>query len=400
MKAQDRFIRYIHYNTASDEECPDCPSSQGQMVLARALVEEMKEMGIGDARVDEHGYVYGSIPANTDGQPGIGLIAHMDTVSSVAVEPMRERIVKDYDGGKITLDNGDVIGPDVYEGMKAFIGGDLIVTDGNTILGADDKAGVAEILTACERVMKENVPHGKICIGFTPDEEIGRGADLFDVAGFGAEFAYTVDGGPLPEVEYENFNAASAKVTVKGLAIHPGSAKNKMINSQLVAMELVGMLPADQRPEHTEGYEGFFHLTGMKGSEEKTEMGFIIRDHDRAKFEKKKEVMRAAAEYLNHKYPEGTVEVTITDSYYNMKEKLEGRMDIVERAFDAIRKVGYEPVAAPIRGGTDGARLSYMGLPCPNLPTGGLNCHGRHETLSIKHMDKCVDMIVEIVRAR
>ena len=400
MKAQERFLKYIHFSTGSDESSANCPSTPGQMVLAKALAEEMRDMGISGARVDEHGYVYGYIPANAENQPSIGLIAHMDTVSGVPVEPMHEKIVKNYNGGDIPLENGDVIRADLYGGLKAFIGSDLIVTDGNTILGADDKAGVAEILTACERIMKEDIPHGKICIGFTPDEEIGRGADLFDVAGFGADFAYTVDGGLLPEVEYENFNAASAMVKVKGRAIHPGSAKNRMINSQHIAMEFCAMLPPEQRPEHTEGYEGFFHLIFIKGSEELTEMAFIIRDHDRAKFEQKKALMQGIADFLNKKYPEDTVELKLKDSYYNMKEKLEGHMECVERAFDALRKVGCDPVSTPIRGGTDGARLSYMGLPCPNLPTGGMNHHGRHEMQSIAQMDKCVEMLVEILRAR
>jgi len=400
MSAVERFRKYIHISTGSDGDSPTCPSTQVQMGFAKVLVEEMKELGICDARVDEHGYVYGYIPANVENQPAIGLIAHMDTVNSVPVEPMNERIVENYDGGDIPLANGDVIRAADYAALQDFVGSDLIVTDGNTILGADDKAGIAEIMAACEKIIGSDMPHGKICIGFTPDEEIGRGADLFNVADFGADFAYTVDGGPMPEIEYENFNAATAKISVHGRAIHPGSAKNRMINSQLVAMELCGMLPPFERPEHTEGYEGFYHLDAIHGSEELTEMVFIIRDHDKAKFEARKETMRRIAAYLNEKYPAGTVELTLTDSYFNMVEVLKDHMECVDRAYAAMSQAGYTPVSVPIRGGTDGARLSFMGLPCPNLPTGAINAHGRHETLCVRQMNDCVEVILNLVRAK
>ena len=399
MKAQERFLKYIHFSTGSDESSANCPSTPGQMVLAKALAEEMRDMGISGARVDEHGYVYGYIPANAENQPSIGLIAHMDTVSGVPVEPMHEKTVKNYNGGDIPLENGDVIRADLYGGLKAFIGSDLIVTDGNTILGADDKAGAAEILTACERIMKEDIPHGKICIGFTPDEEIGRGADLFDVAGFGADYAYTVDGGPLGELEFENFNAAAAHVEVKGVSIHPGAAKDKMQNAARIASEFDSLLPPDEIPERTEGYEGFHHLIEMQGSCEHAALDYIIRDHSAEKFAEKQQVFREAAEEINRRYGKNGPVLTLTlkESYRNMREQIEPHMYVIDRVKDAMAALGVEPRIHPIRGGTDGARLSYMGLPCPNLGTGGYNAHSRFEFVSVTQMEKIVTLLRRIL---
>ena len=398
MRAYERFLKYIQYDTASDAMSETCPSTVKQLELAKALVDEMRDMGIADARVDADGYVYGSIPANAEDRPVIGLIAHMDVVDCVPCQPMRPRMIENYDGKAVTLDSGDVLDPAVFPEVTGAKGKTLIVTDGRTILGADDKAGVAEILTACERILGDpGIRHGKICIGFTPDEEIGRGADRFDVKGFGAEFAYTVDGGVLGGVAFENFNAASGDVVVKGLNVHPGAAKNKMKNASLIAMEFAGMLPPQERPEHTEGYEGFFHLTDMKGAEERAELHYIIRDHDRVRFEARKEQFQDIAAYLNGKYGAGTVEVAVTDSYYNMREMVEPRMDIITRVENAYRAVGVKPWHEAIRGGTDGARLSFMGLPCPNIATGGMNCHGRFECVAVEDMDTMVDVIVRLL---
>ena len=398
MRAFERLFKYVQYDTASDENSPSCPSTEKQLVLARALAEEMKGMGIRDARVDEHGYVYGSIPANAPDRPAIGLIAHMDVVDCVPSAPVKPAVIENYDGGPVTLANGGVLDPAVFPQVTGAKGKRLIVTDGNTSLGADDKAGVAEIMTACERVLANpELKHGKICVGFTPDEEIGRGADLFDVKGFGADFAYTVDGGAVGAINYENFNAASGVVTVHGRSVHPGSAKNIMRNASLIAMEFAAMLPPEQRPEHTEGYEGFFHLNDMCGQEELATLNYIIRDHDRVRFEARKEQFQDIAAYLNGKYGAGTVEVTVTDSYYNMRELVEQHRDVVERAEAAYRAVGVEPWAEPIRGGTDGARLTFMGLPCPNIATGGMNFHGRFECVAVEDMDAMTDMLVHLV---
>jgi len=401
MRAQERFYRYISFDTASDENSKTCPSTPGQWVLGRALVQEMQEMGISDVRIDEHGYVYGFLPANVGGAPAIGLIAHMDTVDAVPCAPMHARTVR-YDGGDIVLDEaaGIVMRAADYPDLAEHVGHDMIVTDGHTLLGGDDKAGIAETLTLCERLLSDpSIPHGKVCIGFTPDEEIGNGADFFDVAGFGADFAYTVDGGPLAEIEYENFNAASATLTVNGLSIHPGSAKNQMKNALLMGIEFNAMLPPAETPAHTEGYEGFYHLNSMRGSEEQAVLHYIVRDHDKEKFEKRKETMRRIAEYLNESYGAGSFALELTDSYYNMKEKILPHMHIVDRAMDAMRAAGYEPCAMPIRGGTDGARLSYMGLPCPNLSTGTLHAHGRFECVDADEMEAIVDILEKIVRA-
>ena len=392
----ERFLAYVGYETTSCEANECCPSTPNQMALAQALVAEMQELGIADARVDEHGYVYGTIPAKGDHSARVGFIAHMDTSDAVK-GPTHPRMVKNYDGGAITLENGVVIdGFDFLPGLK---GQDLIVTDGTSVLGADDKAGVAEIMTLAARLMAPDAPeHCAVSIGFTPDEEIGRGADLFNVADFHADYAYTVDGGALGELEYENFNAAAAQVKVRGVNIHPGSAKNQMKNALLIGMEFNGMLPAWETPAHTEGYEGFYHLCEMQGDEELTTLSYILRDHDADKLEQKKETMRRIAAYLNQKWGEGTVEVTIKDSYRNMREMLEPHMEIVDKAKDAFEACGVTPIVQPIRGGTDGARLSYMGLLCPNLSTGGYNFHGRKELISVQAMEKMVDVLMEIAK--
>ena len=396
MTVKERFLNYVQIETTSDESCESCPSSQGQWTLARLLVEEMQAMGIADARVDEHCYVYGTIPAKGDHPARVGLIAHMDTSDGVK-GPTHPQVIPDYDGGPITLKNGIVIdGFDFLPGLK---GQELIVTDGESVLGADDKAGVAEIMALAQRLTAPDAPeHCTVCLGFTPDEEIGRGADLFDVAGFGADYAYTVDGGAVGELEYENFNAAGCRVQFHGVNIHPGSAKNQMKNAALIAIEFASMLPAHETPAHTEGYEGFYHLCDMRGDEENASLIYIIRDHDAQKFEARKETVRRITDYLNAKYGEGTVELLLRDSYRNMREMVEPHMEIVDKAREAFLACGVTPVTMPIRGGTDGARLSFMGLPCPNLSTGGYSCHGRKELISVEALEKMVDVLENIVR--
>lgn len=398
---RERFLRYARINTTSSENSETCPSSKEQWVLANLLAEEMKSMGIADARVDEKGYVYGSIPANCDDQPVIGLIAHMDTVDAVPGREFNPQVV-DYQGGDICLnaEKGLYLKVSDFPELMEKAGMQVITTDGTTVLGADDKAGVAEIMTLCERLINDqSIKHGKVCIGFTPDEEIGRGADLFDVAGFGADFAYTVDGGAINEIEYENFNAASARVIVHGRNIHPGSAKNRMKNAALIAMKFNDMLPENEKPEYTEGYEGFYHLCGIQGDEENAQMFYILRDHDGKKLEEKKAYIERVASYLNARYGEGTVEVVLKDSYRNMSEIIENHMYTIERAQKAQREVGLAPVCVPIRGGTDGARLSFMGLPCPNLGTGGANFHGINEYIAVEDMEKAVDMLQKLIEA-
>ena len=393
-----RFMRYVRLDTQSNEECGNCPSTPGQLTMAAALVEEMKAMGIADAHMDEHGYVYGTVPGDPD-LPTIGLIAHMDTAQDCSGANVQPKVVE-YTGADIVLnENGNILLSERdYPMLKNSRGKHLIVTDGTTLLGADDKAGIAEILTAAQKLIHTEEKHATLKIGFTPDEEIGRGADLFDVKTFGADYAYTVDGGALGEIEYENFNAAGATVEVAGRNIHPGSAKDKMINSQLIAMEFHGMLPAVQRPEHTEGYEGFYHLIGMEGTVEKSVLRYIIRDHDMDKFMAKKQMMEQISGFLNEKYGKDTVSLRIRDSYYNMREKIEPCIYIVERAINAMENVGIEPIVVPIRGGTDGARLSFEGLPCPNLCTGGQNFHGRFEYIPVEDMEKVVELLVQIVK--
>ena len=393
----ERFLQYVAFDTQSDDNSPTCPSSAKQKNLGAFLVEEMKAIGISDVFMDDNGYVYGTVPGDPE-LPTIGLIAHMDTAPDAPGNDIKAKIVE-YNGGDILLNEAQNIVMKVcdYPNLKNHAGKHLIVTDGTTLLGADDKAGIAEILTAAEYLLNNNVRHATLKIGFTPDEEIGRGADLFDIKGFGADYAYTSDGGPIGELEYENFNGASAQIVVHGLNIHPGSAKNKMVNSQYIAMEFQSLLPAAQKPEYTDGYEGFFHLTSMEGCVEKSVLHWIIRDHNMAKFQEKKALMESAAAYINAKYGEGTLELTIRDSYFNMREKIEPVMYVVDRAREAMEAVGIVPMDVPIRGGTDGARLSYEGLPCPNLCTGGENFHGYFEFIPVEDMEKCVKMLVKIL---
>lgn len=395
----ERFLHYVSFDTQSDENSTSCPTTEKQKLLAKALVEEMKEMGISDARMTDSGYVYGTVPGDPE-LPTIGLIAHMDTSPDASGANVKASIVS-YQGGDICLnpERGIFLREKDYESLTRNRGKNLIVTDGTTLLGADDKAGVAEIMTAADTLLRQGGRHATLKIGFTPDEEVGQGADGFDVPGFGADYAYTVDGGTLGEIEYENFNAADAKVVVHGLNIHPGSAKDKMVNSQLIAMEFAGLLPVQQRPEYAQGYEGFFHLTQMRGEVEESQLHYIIRDHDSENFARKKAVMTEAARFINEKYGAGTLELTIQDSYYNMKKCIEPHMYVVERAKAAMAAVGMDPREVPIRGGTDGARLSYEGLPCPNLCTGGENYHGRFEYIPVEDMEQCVQMLVEILTA-
>ena len=393
----ERFLRYVSFDTQSNEESETCPSTAKQRILGETLVEEMKQMGIEDAHMDADGYIYGTVPGNP-AKPTIGLIAHMDTAPDCSGENVKAKIVP-FDGNDICLNEEKQIflSEKDYPELSMHRGKHLIVTDGTTLLGADDKAGVAEIMATAQRLLAGERDHATLKIAFTPDEEIGRGADRFNVEHFGADYAYTVDGGTIGELEYENFNAAGAKVVFHGLNIHPGSAKDKMINSQLVAMEYNGLLPVAQRPEYTDGYEGFIMLHGMAGEVEQSTLHYIIRDHDMSKFLEKKAVMEAAAGFINAKYGNGTAELTIKDSYFNMKEKILPKMYIVERAEKAMQAVGITPVTVPVRGGTDGARLSFMGLPCPNLCTGGANFHGRFEYVPVEDMQRITDMLVELL---
>ena len=394
----NRFLRYVAFDTQSDEASESCPSTEKQKLLGQQLAAEMRAMGIEDAYMDANGYVYGTVPGDPE-LPTIGLIAHMDTAPDASGTNIKARIVP-YDGEDILL-NGEqkiYLRETDYPILKNSRGKHLIVTDGTTLLGADDKAGVAEILTAAQRLIENGGRHATLKIGFTPDEEIGRGADLFDVKGFGADYAYTADGGTVGEIEYENFNAAGAKAVFRGLNIHPGAAKDKMVNSMYIAMEFQAMLPEAQKPEYTEDYEGFIHLTHMEGEVEQSTLEYILRDHDLEKLNEKKKTMAAAAAFLNKKYGEGTVELTVKDSYYNMKQCILPHMEIVERAKNAMRAAKINPKEVPIRGGTDGARLSYEGLLCPNLCTGGENFHGRFEFIPVEDMEQCVEMLEHILR--
>ena len=398
MELTERFLKLVSYPTTSDEGSDTCPSTPGQLVLARAIVEDMRAMGIADAYVDDHGYVYGTVPATGEG-PTIGLIAHMDTAPDAKGDDIRARMTEPYEGGDIVLNEalGIRLSPRDYPVLLHHTGKRLIVTDGTTLLGADDKAGVAEILTCAERLLRSGKPHGAVRIGFTPDEEIGRGADRFDVAGFGADYAYTVDGGALGEIEYENFNAAAAEVVCHGRSIHPGSARGKMINAAHLAMEFHRLLPELEVPAATDGYEGFYHLTDISGHVEEARLRYIIRDHDAETFARRCRFFQKAADFLNEKYGSGTVEATVTESYRNMKEKILPHMHIVTAAKAAMEACGVTPREVPIRGGTDGARLSYEGLPCPNLCTGGENFHGRFEFIPVEDMEKVVDILEQIV---
>jgi len=402
MKVHERLLNYVKIDTQSVPGAEKIPSSEKQKDLGRFLVEEMKSMGIEDAFMDENGYVYGTVKGNVDA-PVIGFIAHMDTAPDMSGTNIKPKIIYNYDGSDIILNEEKQIVMDTktFDHLLKYIGQDLIVTDGTTLLGADDKAGIAEILTMAEYFINNpHIKHGTIKIGFTPDEEVGRGADLFNIKEFGADYAYTVDGGELGELEYENVNAASAKVIINGANIHPGTAKNKMKNSILIGMEFHGMLPVYETPENTEGYEGFSLLTDMSGNIEKTTLKYIIRDHDMDKFKVKKERFKKIAAYLNDKYGQGTVELSLEDTYYNMKEKILPHMYIIDIAIQAMKNIGIEPKVVPIRGGTDGARLSYMGLPCPNLCTGGHNYHGKFEYIPIQSMEKVVELLIEIATVK
>lgn len=398
----ERFIRYAKVNTQSDPESSTCPSTQGQWELARMLVEELKSIGMEDVTVDENGYVMATLPANTDKNvPVIGFLAHMDTAPEFTGANVNPQIIEQYDGGDIMLnkEQGIILSPNDFPELAGYKGHTLITTDGTTLLGADDKAGIAEIMTAMNYLIQHpEIKHGKVRVAFTPDEEIGRGPHKFDVAKFGAQFAYTVDGGPLGELEYESFNAAEAKMTIKGKNVHPGTAKGKMINSIKIAMEFQQQLPADEAPEHTEGYEGFYHLLSFQGSVEETKLHYIIRDFDREQFEARKAKMNKIAASLAQKYGNDRITLEINDQYYNMREKIEPVRHIVDIAHEAMTNLGIEPKVKPIRGGTDGSQLSYMGLPTPNLFAGGENFHGRYEYISADTMVKSAEVIVEIIK--
>ena len=399
MRAYERLLKYVKIHTTSEETSENTPSSRRQFALAELLVQELRDLGVTDIRLDEKCYIYARIPA-TEGMecaPALGFIAHMDTAPDFCGENVTPQIIPDYNGEKIALgQSGLILSPEVFPHLHSLKGCTLITTDGTTLLGADDKAGLAEIMTMVEEIIKEKIPHGTICIGFTPDEEIGRGADYFDVEGFGADYAYTVDGGAENAIEYENFNAAGAKVKIKGLSVHPGDSKDTMLNAALVAMEFNQMLPSGDTPCNTEGYEGFFHLDGISGNVEETVAEYIIRDHDRNLFEQKKKMFLQCADFLNLKYGEGTVIAEVKDSYYNMKEVLKPHAHLMENASLALRELGAEPVISPVRGGTDGARLSYMGLPCPNLCTGGANYHSRFEYACVQSMETVTELLIKL----
>ena len=395
----ERFLRYVTFDTQSDEESDTCPSTEKQKALAAALVEEMRGMGIADARMDENGYVYGTVPG-AQGAPVIGLIAHMDTSPDCSGKDIKPRTVL-YEGGDIVLNEarGIVLSDRDFPKLKRSVGKHLIVTDGTTLLGADDKAGVAEIMAAVETMIEKNVKHGEVRVIFTTDEEIGNGVDGLDVQELGCDYGYTVDGGPLGEIEFENFNAASAILTVHGVGVHPGSAKNVMINAATAAMAFHAMLPEDEVPEKTDGYEGFFHLTEMSGSVTEATLRYIIRDHDRERFEEKKALFADCAARINEIYGDGTAEAQINDSYYNMKEKVLPHFHLIERAENAFRANGVEPQCVPIRGGTDGARLSWDGLPCPNLSTGGYNYHGVREWIPADSLEAMTNVLVTLTES-
>ncbi|WP_251459992.1 peptidase T [Weizmannia agrestimuris] len=397
-----RFTTYVKVDTQSNEDSETCPSTDGQWTLLRMLRDELESIGMEEVHLDENGYLFATLPSNTDKEvPVIGFLAHVDTATDFTGKNVNPQIVENYDGKAIVLnkEQGVVLSPDEYPNLKNYIGQTLITTDGTTLLGADDKAGVAEIVTAMDYLLKHpEIKHGKIRVAFTPDEEIGRGPHKFDVKAFGADFAYTMDGGPLGELEYETFNAASAKITVRGNNIHPGSAKGKMVHSAKIAMELHSLLPEDEVPERTEGYEGFYHLLSIHGDVEQTKLYYIIRDHDREKFEAKKTNLQSIVNRLKEKYGEENITLELADQYYNMKEKIEPVKEIVDIAHDAMKSLGIEPVISPVRGGTDGSQLSYMGLPTPNIFAGGENMHGKYEYVSVETMEKAVQVIVEIAK--
>jgi len=401
MTVVDRFLHYVSFDTQSCETSIATPSTDKQMLLAKALKEETETMGLTDISLDEHAYLMATLPANTDEKvPTIGFIAHLDTTPDMSGANVKPRIVEKYNGNKIVLNASEsiVMSPMVFPELLHHIGEDIIVTDGKTLLGADDKAGIAEIMTAVQYLMNHpEIKHGKVRIAFNPDEEIGRGASKFDVEKFACDWAYTMDGGEVGELEYENFNAAAAKIIIKGLNVHPGYAKNKMVNASSIAVQFAGLLPSHERPEHTEGYEGFFHLTGMSGSVEEATLSYIVRDHDRNRFELRLNRLRDITDYLNKIYSPETVQLEIKQQYRNMREIVEPQKHIIELAEKAIRETGITPIIRPIRGGTDGARLSFMGLPCPNIFAGGMNFHGRYEWIPIQSMEKAVRVIVKII---
>lgn len=400
MRAYERLLKYVKIHTASAENVDATPTTQRQFDLSRELAGEMRALGMARVYEDEHAYVYGELPASAgmEDKPAIGFIAHIDTVPDFSGENVRPQVIENYDGGPVPLGtSGRTLSPAKFPELSDFVGQTLITTDGTTVLGADDKAGVAEIMTACEHIIAENRPHGRISVCFTPDEEVGHGAALLDLERFGADFAYTMDGGVLNEVNFETFNAASAHWEINGFNIHPGDAKNTMINACLVAMEINSMLPSGDTPAKTEGYEGFFHLMEMSGTVEAAALDYIVRDHDAAAFAVRKETMRHIEKLINEKYGAGTAKLTLTDQYRNMAECLSAHMEVVELAEKAIRKAGLEPVRVPIRGGTDGAQLSFRGLPCPNLGTGGYSFHGPFEHITVEGMDVAVDIILNLI---
>lgn len=400
MRAYERLLKYVKIHTASAENVDATPTTQRQFDLSRELAGEMRALGMARVYEDEHAYVYGELPASAgmEDKPAIGFIAHIDTVPDFSGENVRPQVIENYDGGPVQLGtSGRTLSPAKFPELSDFVGQTLITTDGTTVLGADDKAGVAEIMTACEHIIAENRPHGRISVCFTPDEEVGHGAALLDLERFGADFAYTMDGGVLNEVNFETFNAASAHWEINGFNIHPGDAKNTMINACLVAMEINSMLPTGDTPAKTEGYEGFFHLMDMSGTVEAATLDYIVRDHDAAAFAVRKETMRHIEKLINEKYGAGTAKLTLADQYRNMAECLSAHMEVVELAEKAIRKAGLEPVRVPIRGGTDGAQLSFRGLPCPNLGTGGYSFHGPFEHITVEGMDVAVDIILNLI---
>ncbi|WP_282930172.1 peptidase T [Anaerococcus sp. Marseille-Q7828] len=395
----EKFLKYVSYDTQSDDKNESCPSSPGQLDLAKVLVDDLKEMGIDNAHMDEHGYVYASIEGTNKDVPTIGLISHMDTALEITGKDVNPQVVEKYKGGDIVLNDKYKLTEEEFPFLKDLVGHKLVTTDGTTLLGADDKAGIAIIMTVAKYFMENrDQDFGDIKIGITPDEEIGRGADLFDVEKFGADFAYTIDGGPVGELEYENFNAASVDIHIEGKSVHPGSAKNVLVNALLVALELNQMLPVNERPEYTEGYEGFYMLDEIHGTSAEVDVAYIIRDFFTETFNQKKEMLEKSVDFLNEKYGH-IIDIKIEDSYYNMREKVEPHMEIIDLAKDAIEKEGITPIVKPIRGGTDGARLSYMGLPTPNLFTGGYNYHGRYEIVSVDIMEKSVNVIKNIILA-
>ncbi len=400
MTLVERFLKYVSFDTQSSEESTTTPSTEKQWTLARYLEQELNQLGFQDVELDSLGYLYATLPANTQRPiPTIGFIAHIDTSPDCSGQNVRPRIVRHYDGSDITLSPGIITSPRKFPELLNHLGEDLIVTDGHTLLGADDKAGIAEIVTACDYLMQHpEIQHGTVRVAFNPDEEIGMGAAHFDVAKFGCTFAYTMDGSEVGEIEYENFNAAAAKITITGCSVHPGYAKDKMLNAARIATELVGLLPEQETPEHTEAYEGFYHLTGITGNCEQATLSLIIRDHDRQKFEARKEQIRNAVYTINHKYGDQAVTLDLHDQYYNMREKIEPVQYIIDIARQAIEEAGMEPVIRAIRGGTDGAQLSFKGLPCPNLFAGGLNFHGPHEFCPVQSLEKAMQTIINIVR--